>query len=294
MHRRTFLSTLGLAAAAGILPSAARSLDDGPVGTGPESPDFRSITDRLRRGAREDLAKLPVGELVVAMGRTLLGLPYKANTLEQPGEEHLVVNLREFDCVTFCENALALARTVGLGMTTVADFKRQLQMIRYRGGTIDGYQSRLHYFSDWVADNHAKGVVRDITRSLGGQRDTRTIAFMSEHRSAYPRLTDEAAFAKIKEAEGRLNAAPRYILPKTLIHRQPGSFRSGDIVGITTSIAGLDCTHTGILVEDGGAVKMMHASLDGKRVMMTDGTLDEYLDLHPKNTGVIVARPSDV
>jgi hypothetical protein len=238
--------------------------------------------------------KLPIGDLVVAMGRTLLGLPYKANTLEQPGEEHLVVNLHEFDCVTFCENALAFARTITLHMTTPADFERQLLLIRYRGGNIQGYQSRLHYFADWVADNEAKGLVRDITHRLGGRRDTRAITFMSEHRDAYPRLAGQADFAGIKKAERRLNAAMRYVLPKTMVNVRQSSLRSGDIVGITTSIAGLDCSHTGIVVEDKGAVKMLHASLDGMQVMITPGTLVEYLDQHAKTTGIIVARPASV
>jgi hypothetical protein len=293
MQRRTFLSTLGLAAA-GLLPSAMRARVPGRADLEPETPDDRFIAAQLQRGSGEHLAERSIGELVVTMGRLFVGMPYKANTLEQPGDEHLVVNLREFDCVTLCENALALARTVTLRLTAPADFKRQLQQIRYRGGIIRGYQSRLHYFTGWVADNEAKGVVRDITRHCGGQRDFKDITFMSEHRTAYPRMADRDAFEAIREDERRLNAAERYVLPKAMVRQRLGSLRNGDVIGITTSIAGLDCSHTGIVVEVEGTVRLLHATLDGKQVTITPGTLTAYLDQHPRDTGIIVARPASV
>jgi len=241
--------------------------------------------------ATNQIASLPMGEAVVRMGKGFLGSPYKAGTLDQPGEERLVVNLREFDCVTFCESALALARTVKLKPGSRADYERQLQLIRYRGGHIKGYQSRLHYFTEWITDNEAKGLVRNITRHLGGTRDTRKISFMSEHRHAYPRLGGAAAFAGIKEAEQRLNSLERYMLGKDDVRKRQESLRNGDIIGFTTSISGLDCSHTGIVLEDNGAITFVHASLEGKCVMISQGTLPEYLDEHAKNTGIIVARP---
>jgi len=52
------------------------------------------------------------GDLVLRAGRYFLGAPYAAHTLEAPGPEALVVNLRRFDCFTLVENCCALALLV--------------------------------------------------------------------------------------------------------------------------------------------------------------------------------------
>jgi hypothetical protein len=294
MKRRTFLSAIGAAGLGSILPPLAGGFRL-PGGEEPENGDDDLILqEQFRRAGTDHLASLPTGESVVRVGKGFLGSPYRAGTLDGPGEEHLVVNLREFDCVTLCESALAIARAVKRNAASRAGFEQQLQLMRYRGGTIDGYQSRLHYFTEWISDNEAKGLVRNITRHLGGTRDTRRISFMSGHRSAYPRLADPAAFAAIRKAEHRINSTERYVLEKDEVRTRQESLRSGDIIGITTSIVGLDCSHTGIVLEEQGAIKLLHASLDGKRVMISAGSLPEYLDLHPKHTGILVARPVSV
>jgi hypothetical protein len=46
---------------------------------------------------------------------TFVGTPYEPGTLELPGPERLVVNLRTFDCVTLVEHALVLARLITRG-----------------------------------------------------------------------------------------------------------------------------------------------------------------------------------
>ncbi len=71
-------------------------------------------------------------------------------SLEKDGDEQLVINLTGLDCTTFLENSLALARCIKKGTTSFEDYLEELQFIRYRDGVIDGYTSRLHYFSDWI------------------------------------------------------------------------------------------------------------------------------------------------
>ena len=79
---------------------------------------------------------------MVRIGCTYLGTPYVAHTLDLEGEERLIVNRQEVDCILFVEYTLAEA----LG----GSFNENLQRIRYRNGVIDGYTSRLHYTSDWI------------------------------------------------------------------------------------------------------------------------------------------------
>lgn len=123
---------------------------------------------------------------MVRVGREFLGTQYEAHTLEQPGEEQLVVYLRGFDCVTFVENVLALSRCIKKQVSTFEAVENELQEIRYRKGVLDGYPSRLHYFSEWIEDNAAKGVVRNVTAELGGQSYRKTINWITRHHDAYP------------------------------------------------------------------------------------------------------------
>ena len=50
------------------------------------------------------------GNLIVEIGRLFINVPYKAGTLENLGKEKLIVNVPGFDCTTFVETVLALAR----------------------------------------------------------------------------------------------------------------------------------------------------------------------------------------
>ena len=104
------------------------------------------------------------------------------------GAEHLVINLRELDCVTFVENVVALAWLVTSREKSFEAFRRMLRKIRYRQGRLQGYTSRLHYFSDWIYDNEKKGIVRDVTKEIGGRPSRKAVTFMTTHADLYPPL----------------------------------------------------------------------------------------------------------
>ena len=59
----------------------------------------------------------------------------------------------------------------------MGDFIKNLETIRYRNGVLDGYPSRLHYFTDWIRNNEQKGLVRDITSELGGTEHKKVYQF---------------------------------------------------------------------------------------------------------------------
>lgn len=287
--RRQFSRQLTfLAAAVVAAPSVFRSR----AGT---LPGDETVLKRTFEYARtKELAKLPVGGVVAALGRWYLGAPYVAHSLEASGPEQLVVNLRAFDCTTFIENMLALARCVKLGKESMAEFRFQLQLIRYRGGVLDGYPSRLHYFTDWIADNDAKNVVDDVTQTLGGVPRRNPVTFMSGHTESYAQLADPASLAAIKEAEARLTAMQRWYLPKKEVPKILPSLRDGDLIGITTSVEGLDVAHTGMVAVEGGVARFLHAPLSVGKVEIAGGSLADYLERHRTHDGIVVARPRDV
>ena len=289
--RRAFLGAAAALAAGTALPAIfvrALSRPDNPGGEENDDEICRTI---LARARARNLAALPMGELVAQIGSTLTDRPYRAGTLEEPGDEHLVVNLREFDCVTFVESSFALARTVKAGDTDAAGFKKQLQLLRYRGGVINGYPSRLHYFTDWIFDNAARKNVTDITMKTGGVIDPRPINFMTGHRDSYPPLAREEVFRTIARTETVLTSRARYVLPRAKVASALPFLRSGDIVGVMTSTEGLDCSHTGLVAVNDGVTRFLHAPLSGGHVQFSRGSLAEYIQEHASRTGIVVARP---
>lgn len=231
------------------------------------------------------------GQTMVAVGKTFLGTPYVAKTLEIGNTESLVINLQGLDCTTYVENVLAFSLMLAHGDTNFEDFTHTLEKIRYKDGKLEGYASRLHYFSEWIANNVSKGILRDITSEIGGQEITKDINFMSTHRELYPFLTDPANFDKIRESEQYLNSQPICILPQEQVEASESLIRSGDIIALTTAIDGLDVTHTGFATrEDDGRIHLLHASSSGQ-VEVSALPLSDYLKKVKNNTGILVARP---
>ena len=137
-----------------------------------QSEDIEIYNDLIEIVRRCDVTP-SMGDLMLIVGKYFQGFPYVGNTLEREGEESLVINLREFDCFTFVENAVALAWIIKKGKSEFDDYVDALERIRYRDGILDGYSSRLHYFSDWLFDNGQKGIVKDITAYGGGNHSLR-------------------------------------------------------------------------------------------------------------------------
>ncbi len=234
----------------------------------------------------------PIGEAVVAMGKTFLGTDYLAHALEVPGEERLVVNMRGLDCVSFYENALVLARCVKMNKLSFEEYKSQLRFIRYRGGVIDRYLSRLHYTTDYIFDNAKKGVWKDVTAEIGGIPFVKNIDFMSKHPESYRQLKENPSLVeRLKALEREFSGRKLYHIPKAAVSAVSEKIEHGDILGITTDIEGLDTSHTGIALRENGTLKFMHAPIAGKQVQITDVSLAEYLERNKRQTGIIVARP---
>jgi len=263
-----------------------------PASPAPEDPrDLEIFAEKLAFAREERLDTLPIGEIIARLGVTFVGTTYTPGTLEVPGPERLVINLRELDCVTFVENVLALSRLVRAGEADFDAFRAELTRMRYRGGEIDGYPSRLHYFSEWIADNERKGLVRDITRELGGIVDPEPIRFMSTHVEAYRQLSDPANLEAIRRIEAALSERPRYYIPEDRIAEVAPRIRNGDIIAATSTVEGLDIAHTGVALWKDGELYLLHAPLVGRAVEISAVPLAERIKGIEKQDGIMVARP---
>ena len=99
------------------------------------------------------------------LSATLLGRAYRLDPLgEGPGaaiDPDPLWSLDFFDCLSLVETVLALARSL-----TAAQFISELQSLRYRGGEPQ-FGARNHFMeADWLPQNLARGVLRDVTGSL--------------------------------------------------------------------------------------------------------------------------------
>lgn len=241
-----------------------------------------------------EVQKLPIGDVIAEVGKSFIDTDYVAGTLDKNKSESLVINLTGLDCVTFVENCLVFARCVKLGKTTFDDYKAELKKIRYRDGVINGYSSRLHYFCDWIWDNESKGIVKNITADIGGVSYSKNIDFMSTHTNSYKQLADSAELEGIKASEDAINSRYYYYIPTKDISKSYDLMQTGDIIATTTSIGGLDVTHTGYVYKEAGGTYFMHASSKSKKVIISGEELQEYVAGDSKKTGIMVARPLDV
>lgn len=172
-----------------------------------------------------------------------------------------------------------------------AAYRDELTRIRYRGGELDGYASRLHYFSEWIADNEASGLVDAISRDLGGVADPSPIDFMSTHPDAYRQLADPDVLAEIARMESRLGQVERYYIPTEAIDAASAGIRDGDIIAATSTVTGLDIAHTGIALWRDGTLRLMHAPLVGSHVQISEESLAERITRIGGQDGIMVARP---
>lgn len=221
-----------------------------------------------------------------------LNKPYLAHTLEGGDREQLTVNLRAFDCTTFVETVIALTLTAISDAPSFETFMKELRSIRYRKGEIDGYASRLHYATDWLQENEQRGLLRNLSPSLGGVKEAKKLSFMSSHRDAYGRLkNDDLMLQLIAAREEMINQQGGFdYLPNEMINEVAHLIPHMSVILFTTSTEGLDVTHMGFAFRKGEKLLFLHASSAGERVMIDRQTLPEYTYKQPYCTGIIVAE----
>lgn len=237
------------------------------------------------------------GNLLVHFARQLLDVPYVGHTLEPNDKERLIINLRELDCTTMVENALALSLCVRDSLYSFEAFCHILQKIRYIQGDEPAYVKRLHYFTSWIEDNTAMGFCREIQSPNPPFTALQTIQvnYMTQHPDLYRMLkVNPGDIPGIREQEQAINGRQyRYIpqeqLTNTALLRR--TIHDGDIIAIITTIAGLDTQHIGIAVWHDDGLHLLNASSIHHKVVEEPMTLRQYLYQHKTMPGIRIIRP---
>ncbi|MBO4657185.1 MAG: DUF1460 domain-containing protein [Bacteroidales bacterium] len=243
----------------------------------------------LTSGDRE----APMSELVVKIAKHFLGTPYVAGTLEVEPEQ-LTVNMAETDCILFVEMCVALALTAKDAEPSFDKYLDNLAGLRYRDGIVDGYTSRLHYTSEWIAQGEKRDIFKEVTRECGGRPIAQKFHFMSTHPASYKQLKDSPDdVAKMRRIEQALEAKDYCYIPKADLPRCIKDIRSGDIIAFCSTVAGLDIAHIGIALRDGDTLTFIHASTTAKKVIINPQPLVTYINGVKSQSGLRVIRLTD-
>ncbi|MEQ1932378.1 MAG: N-acetylmuramoyl-L-alanine amidase-like domain-containing protein [Fimbriimonadaceae bacterium] len=235
----------------------------------------------------------PMSEIVGSVARSFIDTPYTGWTLERNVDrEFCFVTLDGLDCVTFFESSLAIANMIRNGEKRASDLVARVTQTRYRGGTVSGYGSRLHYTSDWIHENAKRGTIEDMSGSLPGSSPLdKKFSFMSDHADTYRQLKAHPELIEvIRREEARLTKTPFNYIPTASVPVVERYLHTGDIIGIVTKTAGMDCSHTGMIIREGSRARFLHASSVAKKVIL-DGPISDYLKRNEKSLGIMVARP---
>jgi 3D (Asp-Asp-Asp) domain-containing protein len=214
------------------------------------------------------------------------GTPYKLSPLgEGPNGKYdrdPLVNFSRADCVTFCEQMLAMSIS-----GSYAEMLQHLQRLRYRNGTVD-FRARNHFMmADWLPNN--AWLIEDVTKLVGGHltaRMTKTI--------------DRAAFLrKMGVRDASVAAIPPQTMtidyiPKENLSAIKSKLQGGEMVCIVQNQPGIFIAHTGFIIRDRfGNVLFRHASprFDARQV------IDEFFDdvvkqlgRDPNRAGMVLLR----
>jgi len=213
----------------------------------------------LERAKREP----DIGRRIDQISGSLIGRPYIGNPLGGGPDlpEALTATLDGFDCVTYIETVLALARSFDL-----YGFVDTLRLLRYREGDI-AWTSRNHYMVDWVRNNRSAGLIKNLTSGSYAVKKQRTLSLV-------PGLpVKRVSFS---------------CYPKRRIGSVRARIKTGDLILFASARKWLDVFHAGLLVLKDGQIMMRHATRSMGSVI--EQPLASFLSGN-RMSGFILLRP---
>ena len=229
----------------------------------PRGLDRRRVRQLLSKG-KDDPS---ISRRIDIFSRLFLGDSYRSNPLTGSAEraEVFTAALDAFDCVTFIETVLALARA-----SEVCEFSEALRTIRYRRGCIE-WEWRNHYMTDWIRNNVREGIISPIAMPA--------VPIVGRERllNALPGLAARRIRMKC--------------VPKRAVAHAAKYLQNGDLMFFASTRRNLDVFHAGIIVRGGARPRIRHASRSQGGVVEQE--LTDFLKAN-RMAGVIVMRPQAI
>jgi len=221
----------------------------------------RHRVQQLIRASKDERS---VAGRIDVLSRRFLGHPYQSDPLIGSAEtaEVFTTSLESFDCVTYLETMVALARS-----SNVDDFADLLRRIRYDRGRIE-WDRRNHYMTGSIRNNLREGILRRVTMR------------------AVPTISKVRILNVVRGLPAR-RTQMKWI-PRPAFTRLESHLETGDLIFFVSTRKNLDVFHAGIIVRVGKKLLMRHASRSQPGVVEQE--LREFFKAN-RMAGVIVARP---
>ena len=206
------------------------------------------------------------------LSQRLLGILYRESTLigDIVIPEELVINLEGVDCFTFIDYIEAMRLS-----ESFSGFMDNLKKVRYKSGVVS-FENRNHFFSDWKEFN--SGFVHDITEEVGRLKTKKILKILN-------RNEDGSYFLPgIAPVEREISYIPSPAIDGPFLEK----IRTGDYIGIYSHAAGLDVSHVGVFISEGGKSYLRHTSSQPEFRKVIDQDFQEYIQNKP---GIIIFRP---
>ncbi len=212
------------------------------------------------------------GKRIDFLSRQLLDLDYLESTLigDINIPEVLVINLEGVDCFTFIEYIEAMRLSCSF-----SEFKANVRNVRYKSGIVT-FENRNHFFTDWREFN--SDFIDDITEEIGAKKTIRVQKTLNQKK-------DRTYFLPgIQTVKREIKYIPSESIDNSVLSK----LKTGDYVGIYSTLKGLDVSHVGIIIKDGDKIYLRHASSLKKHRKVVDQDFKKYIS---GKLGIIVFRP---
>jgi len=208
--------------------------------------------------------------------------PYQLGVLGQGAEgkydKDPLINFKSVDCMTFCEQILALSIS-----STYDEAFNNLQKIRYKNGK-KGLETRNHHVvADWLPNN--SWFLEDATMEVGVMFCKETTKIIS-----HKKLFESQGYKNVPNVQPDRKITTKYI-PKDKLIDIEKNLKSGDIGLFITDKPGIFTTHMGLIIKSNNNTVFRNASsIDKKVIDLPFNDLVKYLGTKKNNIGMKFLR----
>lgn len=198
---------------------------------------------------------------------------YSENTLigNTNTPEILTINFELMDCFTYIDYVEALSNSENF-----EEFKKNLIDTRYKENLVS-YENRKHFFSDWLANPN----IQDVTKKIA-ENEAKIV-----RKNLNKKSKTEIFLEGIPIIEREIIYIPSEKVDSQII----ANLKNGDYIGIYTDRAGLDVSHTGILIKKDNKSYLRHASSRKKNRKVVD---EDFLNYIKSKPGIVVYRKKNL
>lgn len=236
--------------------------------------------DGIPRQLSKDIKTSILMKNPMIIAKTFIGAPYKSNQLSISNPEKVYYSFRDFDCITFVENVIALYNSDGMN----DNFK--MNLINYRYNDTISFESRNHYLSLGLEKLIHLKLIYPINNQINSKSIRKNLSYLSNHIGN--KGIDKS---KIIALENTLGNKVFYYFDSTLFVKINHLLKNGDIIAFLSSRHDLDFKHVGFVYIENNKKYVLHASQEQKQVCISNLTIQEYVKKHKSYLGFQIFRP---